>query len=330
MRLAPLADQTIVITGASSGLGLATARLAVDRGARVVVASRNADALDKLAADLQSRGGAVLAVPCDVRKLADVERLASLAIERFGGFDSWINNAGVSIYGPMEQIALDDLRAVMETNFWGVVHGSIVAARHLRGKGGALVNIGSALSDRAIPLQGMYSASKHAVQGFTDALRMELEHDGAPVSVTLVKPSSLDTPYRRHAKNYLDTEPNNPPPVYAPEVAAKAVLYCCEHPRRSVVVGGGGKAAAVLGKFAPRLSDRLMEATLFRLQRTGRPPRARDDNALKRPGDARLHVRGGTERHVARTSAFTAASLHPWLAVAGVVGLVGMLALARR
>src|SRR5580765_257557 len=215
LKLKPLADQVIVITGASSGIGLATARMAARRGARLVLNSRNDAALRQLSDEINAKGGEAMYQAADVADEAALRLVADLAVARFGGFDTWINNAGISIYGRLTEISNDEHRRLMDTNFWGVVNGSRIAAEHLRTRGGALINIGSTLSDRAIPAQGMYCASKHAVKGFTDALRMELSAEGAPISVTLVKPAAVDTPYTDHAKNYLTEAAKNPPPVYA-------------------------------------------------------------------------------------------------------------------
>src|SRR5262249_37640028 len=147
-----------------------------------------------------------------------VDRVAEAAIDRFGTIDTWVNNAGVSIYGRLDEVTEADSRRVFETNFWGVYNGSLAALPHLRRKGGALINVGSEVSEAAIPLQGMYSASKHAVKGFTDALRIEIEEvDGAPVSITLIEPTAVDTPYPQHAKNYMDKEPRLPAPLIDPE-----------------------------------------------------------------------------------------------------------------
>src|SRR5512141_1495613 len=189
VSLKRITEQVIVITGATSGVGLVTARQAAQRGARLVLAARNEAALKQLAAELTGRGSEVAYVVADVGDEAQVRSIAEAAIERFGGFDTWINNAGVSIYGRAEDIPLADQRRLFDTNFWGVVNGSLVAVEHLKNNGGALINIGSEVSDVAVPLQGIYSASKHAVKGYTDALRMELDHDGVPIAVTLVKPS---------------------------------------------------------------------------------------------------------------------------------------------
>src|SRR5690554_6834496 len=203
LRLRSLKEQVIIITGASSGIGLATARLAAARGARVVLAARNEQALQEITQDLNARYGDGRAVYCvaDVTREEDHRRVVQTALDAFGRFDTYVNNAGISVYGLMERVPIEDQRRVFETNFWGVVHGSRVAVEHLGARGGAIINIGSVLSDIAFPLQGMYSASKHAVKGFTDALRLEVEEQRLPIAVTLVKPGAIDTPYRQHAAN---------------------------------------------------------------------------------------------------------------------------------
>ncbi len=329
VQLKPLAAQAMVITGATSGIGLVTARLAAQRGARVVLAARSEDALRQLTEEINDKGGEAVFVVADVSQEDDVRLINDKARESFGGFDTWVNNAGVSIYGPLTEVPMDEQRQLFETNFWGLVRGSFAAAQHLRQRDGALINIGSVLSDRAIPLQGMYCASKHAVKGFTDALRMELEHEGAPVSVTLIKPSAIDTPYREHAKNYLETEPNNPPPVYAPEAVAEAILYAAVHPKRDITVGGGGRAISALAHFAPRLVDKVMERTMFSMQHSEHPARIKDDGLCRAAGS--LQERGGYEGHVAETSIYTKAAVRPWISGALLLGagiLVG--ALSRR
>ena len=320
VRLKKLSEQVMVITGASSGIGLATARSAARRGARLVLAARNGEALRQITDEINAAGGEATYVVADVGDAGEVERIGDEAVRRFGRIDTWVNNAGVSIYGRVLDVSLEDHRRLFETNYWGVVHGSAVACRHLRaGGGGALINVGSVLSDRAIPIQGTYCASKHAVKGYTDALRMELEEEGAPISVTLIKPSAIDTPYRQHAKNYLSVEPMNPPPVYAPEPVAEAILHSAEHPQRDVYVGGGGKFLSTLGENAPRLTDRVMEASMFGLQRSDEPsPPGRPDSLHAPSQDGR--ERGGYPGHVAESSLYTKAALHPVLAGALLFG----------
>ncbi len=312
-RLKPVKNQVLVVTGASSGIGLVTARMAAKRGARVVLTARNHEALQQAAQEIrgdESSGGMATFIAADVSDESALRQVAEEAVSRFGRIDTWVNCAGVSVYGRLMDISLEDQRRVFETNFWGVVMGCRVAVPHLR-KGGALINIGSILSDRAIPLQGIYGSSKHAVKAYTDSLRMELEHDCLPIAVTLIKPYSIDTPYAEHAKNYLATEPSFPLPVYAPEVVAEAILHCAEHPTRDVYVGGGAKVMAMMGNLVPRLTDKLMNV-LFEMQLSDRPEEDRTNNNLYGPTIG-LKERGGRAPYVSERSFYTQASLHPML-----------------
>lgn len=322
MKLKPLKEQVIVITGATSGIGLVTARRAAKQGARLVLVSRNEEALQELLTELAAQGAAAIYCPADVANESELQKAANQAIQHFGQIDTWVNNAGVSIYGNIADVSVPDHRRLFETNFWGTVYGSRIAVEHMRQNGGALINIGSVLSDRSIPLQGMYCASKHAVKGFTDALRMELEEQKAPISVTLIKPSAVDTPYTKHAKNYMGVAPQNPPPVYAPEVVADAILHCAEHPERDVIVGGGGKGMSAGGYYAPRITDKLMQWAMFDQQKTSEPP---ETDALYSPSGG-LRERGGYKGHVAESSIYTKASLHPF--TTGLVLLGAGLAVA--
>jgi len=310
IKLKRLEDQVMVITGGTSGIGLATAKRAAARGARVVLCSRNESELRETVSAIEERGGTARSVVADVANQDDLERLAATAIEEFGSIDTWVNNAGVSFYGNLMEVAVEDMRRLFEVNFWGTVYGARAAVVRLRGAGGALINIGSVVSDRAIPLQGAYSASKHAVKGFTDALRMELEAEGAPISVTLIKPSTIDTPYFQHAKNYMAVEPKPPAPVYAPEVVANAVLRAAEHSVRDITIGGGGRLLTALGSALPRLTDFYMEREMFDSQRSNVP-------SEERPGNLYVHSpeegkeRGEYRGHVMKSSVYTRAALSP-------------------
>jgi NADP-dependent 3-hydroxy acid dehydrogenase YdfG len=319
VQLKDIGQQVLVITGASSGIGLTTARMAADQGAKLVLSARSEDSLQSLVDEINANGGEAIYVAGDVANEDDMRRVAQAAIDRFGGFDTWVNNAGVSIYGRIDEVSPEDHRRLFDTNFWGVVNGSLAAVEHLKNRGGALINIGSTLSDRAIPIQGMYSASKHAVKGFTDAFRMELEEQGAPISVTLIKPAAINTPYPEHAKNYLPNEPTLPAPVYAPEVVAETIIHCAQNPVRDAFAGGGGKAISLVGKFAPRTADKVMEWSMRRMQQKGEPARNRSDNSLHKPSHD-LRQRGKYEGHVSESSAYTKGSLRPILTGALVVG----------
>src|SRR4051794_21867233 len=210
----PLEDQVIVITGASSGIGLTTAEMAAERGAAVVLAARSESELSGATARIRAEGGRATSVVADVTDEAQVEGIAQAALREFGRIDTWVNNAGIGMYGKLVDQPIADKRQLFETNFWSVVYGCRAAVRHMRRDGGVIVNLGSEVSDRATPMLGMYSASKHAVRGYTDALRMELEYDGVPIWVTLVKPGPIDTPFPQHAPNYMAEEPKHVPPVY--------------------------------------------------------------------------------------------------------------------
>jgi short-subunit dehydrogenase len=321
-------DQVVVITGASSGIGLTTARMAAERGARLVLAARSEDALEELTEEITQNGGEAVSVVADVSDRDDVREITDTATEEFGGFDTWVNNAGIFIFGRLQDVPIEDMRKLFETNVWGLLYGSLEATEHLKEHGGALINIGSVLSDRAILLQGSYSASKHAVKGFTDALRMELEDENAPVSVTLVKPSAIDTPYPHHAKNYMEQEAQIPPPVYAPETVARTILHCAEHPERDVFVGSGGKSLSMLGYYTKGLMDTIMERLFTGFQKKDEPPRPREQNSLdSQAGD--LEERGGYEGHVIETSPYTRASLRSVL-VGAVLASSGVAALYAR
>ncbi|MDQ3811783.1 MAG: SDR family oxidoreductase [Chloroflexota bacterium] len=306
-QLKKVADQIIVITGASSGIGLSTAKMAAARGARVVLAARSEDALRDIAREITELGGSAAYAVADV------------AVREFGGFDTWVNNAALAMYGRLTEVTLEDSRRLFDVNFWGTVYGCRVAIPHLRERGGAIINNGSALSERAVPLQGMYVASKHALKGFTDTLRMELEEEGAPISVTLVKPGSIDTPYFQHAKSYMEVAPKPPAPVYDPEVVARTILECAERPVRDVYVGGGGRMIAAM-ENTPRLADRYMEKAMFRQQRSNKPVQARHN--LYIPSAPSGVERGSNyEGHVMKSSAYTKASLNRGKTALAALGL---------
>jgi short-subunit dehydrogenase len=308
-RLKKIDAQVIVITGASSGIGLATAQAAAKAGAKLMLVARNGEALEKIADNLAAGGADVRWAAADVADIAALRNAAAAAFEAFGRIDTWVNNAGISIFGRNEDVLREDQRRLFETNFWGVVNGSLIAVEYLRAGGGALINIGSELSDLAVPLQGMYAASKHAVKGFTDSLRMELEREGAPISVTLIKPAAIDTLFVRHAKNYMDVQPKLPSPLYTPQLVATAILAAAQYPQRDVFVGGAAKLTTLLAGMAPRWFDRVAARLMFDQQRTDTPERHPERHSLYTAGDD-LRVRGYQRGLVRETSIYTTAALH--------------------
>ncbi len=331
ISLKPLREQVVVITGASSGIGLATARMAVERGARVVLVARNEEALQDIKQQLNA-GERVLHVQADVGDREQLERVASETFAHFGGFDTWINNAGSSVWGRFDEVSDEDHYQVMQTNFWGTHYGSSIAVKHLRDKGGALINIGSVESVNALPFHSSYSASKHAIKAMTDVLRVELQKSRTPVSVTLVRPSSTDTQFMDHSKNYLPSAPVFPPPVYAPEVVARAILNAAEHPQRDVYIGNA-KLLSKLAQNAPRLADWINRTFVYDAIQSGRPDRhprgALHDSDVGAAGDGKAS--GNYPGMVLKRSLYTQATHHPLATTAAVaVGAAALVALLGR
>lgn len=286
-----LDQQVIVITGASSGIGLATARNAAERGAKVVLAARSENTLKTIVDEINSSGGKAAHVKADVAEREQVERIARQALAWFGRIDTWVNNAGVAIYGRLEEVSEQDSRRLFDVNFWGVVNGSLVALPYLVQSGGALINVGSEVSEAIVPLQGMYSASKHAVKGFTDALRVEVQDVAKlDVSITLIQPTAVDTPYPEHARNYMTEEPKLPTPQIEPEDVADAILEAATKPARDIKVGTMAKLDTMISKIAPKLGDKLAAKQADRQQRD---ELARDpEGTLYKPGESgRTHGR---------------------------------------
>ncbi|MEN3746742.1 SDR family oxidoreductase [Sphingomonas sp. HF-S3] len=328
VRLKPISDQVIVITGATSGHGLGTAQKAAAAGARVMLAARDGEALARICEAIRAAGGVADHVVTDVGIEADVERLADETIARFGGFDSWVNNAGAGVYALLSTLPIDEHRKVFETNYWGIVHGSLIALRHLESRpgGGALINIGSINGDMGAPLLGAYSASKHAVKGFTDSLRIELMQRKAPVSLTLIKPSAIGTPFPDHGRNHTGYRARLPDPVYSPDLVADAILDAAQHRRRAVTVGGVGKLQVLGATLFPSLFDRLATTMNAMLVDRTAPVPDTPGNLYAPQGDDR---RAEGRQHGRRFSLFSTARRHGAL-TAGAAVAVAMVAIALR
>lgn len=292
-----LRDRVVVLIGATSEVGRAIARMAAERGAKLVLTSRDEASLARVLGSVRQRGAEAIAVAADVAKPEEVRRVAEDAEREFGRIDAWINSAFTVRMGRASDADLSDERRLFEVNFWGVVHGTEEAVARLRGRGGTIVNLASVLSHRALPCLGAYSATHHAIKAYTDTLRMELESERVPIAIVLVKPTDLDA-----ERGDRRERTNLPGPLYRPDVTARAVLRCLEHPRRDVIVGGLGASIVWLEKLSPRAVDRLSRrlVPLLAPRRDARRPRKRA--ALK-------------------SSIYTAARLHP-LRTAVFVALV--------
>jgi short-subunit dehydrogenase len=288
-KLKPLQEQVMVITGASSGIGLATAALAAERGASLVLVARSGEVLERVAQDIGSAGAQVMHVVADVADRAAVFAAAEAAVQRFGRIDTWLNDAAISMYGRLDEVDEVDSRRLFDIDFWGVVNGSLAALPHLRRQGGALINMGSEVSDAVVPPQGMYSAAKHAVKGWTDALRIEIEQlDGAPVSITLIQPTAVNTPFPHHARNYMAQEPKLPTPMIDPFHVAEAILKAATEGGRDVKVGALSHLNTAMAKLLPRIGDRMAARQTHRQQE--REPARHPQGALHAPSnDGRIH-----------------------------------------
>jgi short-subunit dehydrogenase len=285
LKLKPLKEQVIVITGASSGIGLCTAESAAKQGASVVLAARSDNALSDAVGRILAQQGEAFHVQADVSVRAELQKVAEETISRFGRIDTWVNNAGTSIYGRLDQVSDEDSRRLFEINFWGVVYGSLVALPYLKRDGGALVNVGSEVSEAAVPLLGMYTASKHAVKGFTDSLRIEVEEiDKSPVSITLIQPTATDTPFPQNARNYMEVEPKLPTPMIDPQKVADAILEAAVKPTRAVKVGMMSKVNTAVSKLAPGLGEKMAakQADNFKSEEKPRDP----DGTLYKAGES--------------------------------------------
>ena len=319
-KLKPLHQQVLVITGATSGHGLCTAQIAAKQGAKVMLAARDEKALAEVCQDIQRQGGTADYAPTDVSVEAEMRRLADKTIERFGGFDTWINNAGIGVYSQVLELDMDDHRKVFDTNYWGVVYGSTIAARHLKDRpgGGALINVGSINSDIPSPILASYNASKHAVKGFTDSFRIELQMNEQPVSVTLIQPSAIGTPFPQHARNTTGYEARLPKPIYAPEVVARAILDAAEHQRRDVVVGGAGKFQILGSAVLPNLFDKIAATMADKLVDKNEPIQEQEGNLYDPQGnDGKVEGR----QHGRNFSVTTAAGRHPLTVIGALAGL---------
>ena len=328
--------QTVAITGASAGIGRAAARLFGQRGDRVALIARGRAGLEGAVRDVERAGGTALAVPADVADFALLDRAATEIEDAFGPIDVWVNVAFASVFAPFAETTPEEFRRVTEVTYLGFVHGTMAALARMRPRDhGAIVQVGSALGARSIPLQSAYCGGKHAINGFTESLRCELRHDKSNVHVTVVQMPAVNTPQFSWVRSRLPRHPQPVPPIYQPEVAARGIVYAADHPRRKQYFVGATTAATILAnRVAPVLLDRYLARTGYDSQQTGEPEPSRPDNLWepvdeRRGDDHGAHGEFDDKSH--RHSAQLLVSHHPAAATAtAVVTAAAGLALASR
>jgi NAD(P)-dependent dehydrogenase (short-subunit alcohol dehydrogenase family) len=336
-RKRPLADQVLVVLGASSGIGRATARAAAGRGAKVVVGARNGEGLDNAVREIEEAGAEGLAVTVDTTSQADLETLCARAVERFGRIDTFVASVMITVYAEVERLEAEELRRVMEVNFLGRASAYCAALPHLQSSRGTFVDVNSGLSYRGIPLQAAYCASKAAGRAFFESARTEQEKHGSGVDISLILPGGINTPQFDRGRQKLGLQPQPIPPIYEPEVVARAILHVAERPQRELPVTWAAQKLLWGQKLSPRAGDLVLLRTGWKDQTTGEP-KAVDapDNLYETiPGDPGAHGRFG---EAAKTSsAWTDARLllgkvgsMAALAVPFVAGLIGYHGLTKR
>lgn len=292
--------ETVVITGASAGLGRAIAREFGKHGANVGLLARGIGGLEAAKLEIEAVGGRALAIPTDVADAGAVERAATAVEEKFGAVDVWVNNAMTSVFSPVKEMKPEEYKRVTEVTYLGVVYGTLAALRRMLPRNrGSIVQVGSALGQRSIPLQSAYCAAKHAISGFTDSLRCELLHDKRKIRLTIVRMPALNTPQFGWVKSRLKHKAQPVPPIFQPEVGARAVYWAAHHYRRELHVGWPTVEAIIGNKFTPGLLDRYLARTGFASQQTSEPEDPLRDDNLWEPvqGDHGAHGRFDAQAH---------------------------------
>lgn len=337
IQLKPISQQVVAVVGASSGIGRATALMFAEQGAKLVVSARSEPGLTSLIEEIQQMKGAatapdsppaVVAQPADVADFEQVKAIADKAIAQYGRLDTWVHAAATAVIAPFEQVTPEEFQRVIQVNLMGQVYGAMAALPHLRQAGrGAMIHVTSVEAHRSLPLQSSYSASKHGVEGFLDALRVELQHDGVPISVTNVMPATINTPFYNNARTKLGVQPMGIPPYYQPELVAKSILYAAENPVRDLIVGDAGRILDFMQKLSPGLLDRLLSWVAVPGQHTSRPKAVTEANNLFRPVDFAYNQVRGDYDDKTFPSFLEWFDWHPgakWGALAGLAAVVAL------
>jgi NAD(P)-dependent dehydrogenase (short-subunit alcohol dehydrogenase family) len=321
--------EVVVITGASAGVGRATARAFARRGASIGLLARGEEGLNGAAREVEELGGRALVLPTDVADHEQIEAAAEAVEQELGPIDVWINNAMTSVFGPFLDATPEEFRRVTEVTYLGYVHGTRSALKRMVPRNrGVIVQVGSALAYRGIPLQSAYCGAKHAVQGFTESVRCELMHDRVDVHLTMVQLPAMNTPQFAWSRTYLPREPQPVPPIFQPEVAADAIVWSADHRRREIAVGFPAAKAIIGNRLAPGFADWYLARTGYESQMTDEPIDDDRPNNLWSPVPGDFGAHGSFDDRARDTSWQLWANKHRGaLALAALAG-AGLLAAA--
>jgi NAD(P)-dependent dehydrogenase (short-subunit alcohol dehydrogenase family) len=329
MQLKPVEEQVVALMGVSSGIGRETALRFAGRGAKVVVSARSKQGLDSLVEEIRRNGGEATAVVADTSDFEQVKAVADRAVEEYGTLDTWVHLAAVGLYATFEQTTPEEFKRVIDVNLMGQVYGAMAALAHLKREGqGALIHISSVEAKRSFPFHSAYAASKHGIDGFLEALRVELKHEGWPISVTQVMPGTINTPFFDKGRTKLGVKPVGVPPIYEPETVANIILYAAENPARDLVSGGAAQVLILNQRLSPRMLDAILATRAgFSPQMTDEPRSEDGPDNLYAPIPGHNTTKDGF-RALSR-SLYNWLQMHPTVkrgaAVATALGLLGAL-----
>jgi NAD(P)-dependent dehydrogenase (short-subunit alcohol dehydrogenase family) len=336
MQLKPINQQVVVVVGASSGIGRETAIQFAARGAKLVVSARSEPGLNSLVDEIRQMGGEAIAVPADVTNFEQVKAIADYTIQQYGRLDTWVHLAAINLYATLEQTTPEEFKRVIDVNLMGQVHGAMAALPHLKREGrGSLIHISSVEARRSFPYHSAYGASKHGIDGFLEAMRLELMHEGLrSINVTNVMPASINTPLFNKSRTKIGVKPQGLPPFYQPHIVVDAILYAACHPTRDIIAGGAGRAMSLIQRLSPQLMDTLLlqAGAGFKLQETSEPKSEDAPDNLFEPIAGFDQVEGDFSKHSRANSYSTWLETHPtakWGAIAvTVLGAAGLAILA--